>query len=221
MTTPDPHAPSEHILRKALANRTAGFVGVVGGAADAQSCIPIRLLFSDSALNCHVDVTSLDQPPLKHPNGVVNGEDGKLLPEHSMYLLPPAAPEVCPFAQGGHCTPYNYLNITLGNEEIGHLAFLPSLNKLQTLTPQRRSFPVISGKRQTDLQMELRLRGKPVRQHAGRPIYYVDLTLRNGTTLEKTLANARGTANRWFRSDRTAQGHPSRLRPQRLRSPQR
>jgi hypothetical protein len=219
MTIPDPHAPSEHILRRALANRTAGFVGVAGGAADAQRPIPIRLQFSDSELNCYADSTSLDQNPLKHPVGVGNGEDGKRPSEPGLPLLPPATPEACPFATEGHCSPYNHLNITLGNEEVGRLAFLPSLNN--TLSPKRRSFPVISGKRLACLQMELRLRGKPTRQPAGRPIYYVDLTIRSGTTLEKTLANARGTASRWFRSDRPGQNRLTRLRPRRLRSQQR
>jgi hypothetical protein len=197
MTIPSLNDPSEHILRRALVNRTAGFVGMAGGAAGAQRPVPIRLQFSNPELDCHADSPLLDQNALEHPVCVgSNGEDGKRPPEPGLPLLPPASPEACPLVPGGPCPPDNYLNVTLGNEEVGRLAFLPSLNSLRTLAPKLRSFPVISGKRLACLQMELRLRGKPARQNPGRPIYYVDLTLRSGTTLEKTLANARGTASR-------------------------
>jgi hypothetical protein len=200
-------------------NRTAGFVGVVGGATKAQRPFPIRLQFSDPALDCHADSTLLDQLSLESQMGVDSyGEDSKRLPEHNRLLLPPALPEACPFAPDGYCSPNDHLNITLGNEEVGRLAFLPSLNRLQTLPLKWRSFQIIAGKRLACLQMELRLRGKPVRQQTGIPIYYFDLTLRSGTMLENTLANARGTASRWFRADRPGQSRLARHRPRRLRS---
>jgi hypothetical protein len=201
MTIFSSNDPSKHILRRALANRTAGFIGVVS-TTDAQRRIPIRLQFSDPALNCQADVTLLDQNLLEH---LLVIDAGKRL----------SAPEVCPFTQGGHCPPYNHLSIILGNEEVGRLALIPSFNSRHSWTPQRRSFPVTAGKRLACLPIEIRLRGKPARQPAGRPIYYVDLTLRSGTTLENTLANARGTASRWFRADRPGQ---SRLRQRHLRN---
>jgi hypothetical protein len=220
MTIPYPEDPSEQTLSKALAKKNFGFVGVLGGVTNAQRRIPIRLQLNQPDFIL-ADSTVINKNTTRQLVYVGNGEDGKRPSEHGMPLLPPAAPEACPFAPDGHCSPYNYLNITLGNEEVGHLAFLPSLNRLQTLPLKRRSFQVISGKRLACLPIEIRLRGKPARQHAGRPIYYVDLTLRSGTTLEKTLANARGTASRWFRADRPRQGCLTRLRPRRRRTQQR
>jgi hypothetical protein len=223
MIIPDPDAPFEPILRRALANRTAGFVGVVGGATGAQRPLPIRLQFSDPALDGHVDFPLLDHNALAQPAYVgSNGENGKCSPESGLLLLPSTSPVACPFAAGGPCTPDNYLNIMLGNEHLGCFAFhSPSLNSLRALVSKRRSFQIISGKRLTCHQMEFRLRGKPTLQHAGRPIYYVDLTLRSGTSLEKTLANASGTASRWLRADRLGQSCMARRRPRRPHSLQR
>jgi hypothetical protein len=213
MTIPDPDAPFEHILHRALAKKTTGFVGVAG----AQRPLPIRLHFNSPALDCHADSTLFDQHSLESQMGIGSyGEDSKRPSEPDMPLVPSTSPAACPFARGGHCAFNNHLSITLDNEEVGCLAFIPSLNNFRTLASTQRAIPIISGKRLACQQMELRLRGKPARQHAGMPIYYVDLTIRSGTTLEKTLANARGTASRWFRSDRPGQGGLARVRPRRL-----
>ncbi|MCG5531712.1 hypothetical protein LRD18_12785, partial [Halorhodospira halochloris] len=48
----------------------------------------------------------------------------------------------------------------------------------------------VSGKRLACLPLELRIRGKSTRQSFGRPVFYVDLTLRQGWTLEETLTEA-------------------------------
>jgi hypothetical protein len=206
MTIPYPDYPFEPIFSRELAKRTASFVGVCGSAADAQCRIPIRLRLSEADFDCHADYTLLDRHTNRQPVCVGNGEHDKRPSEHGITSISPSSPETCPFAAGGPGHPCNYLNVTLGNEELGSFAFhSPGFNSLQTLAPKLRSFQVISGKRLACLKMELRLRGKPTRQNAGMPIYYVDITIRSGMTLEKTLANARGTASRWFRSDRPGQ----------------
>jgi hypothetical protein len=203
MTIPYPDDPSEPILRKALAKGTPDFVGVVGAASHIQHPIPIRLKFNKPELDRLTDAARLDRHLIEQPAGIHSNEP-------------------CPCTAGRHCLTDNPLSITLGNEEVGHLAFHPTgFNSLRTLSPQRRAFQVISGKRLACYRMELRLRGQPTRQHAGRPIYYADITLRPGTTLEKTLANARGTASRWFRADCPGQGHSIRLRQRCVRSQKR
>jgi hypothetical protein len=219
MITPNPHGPSEPILRRAVANRTAGFVGVAGGAAGAQHFLPIRLQFNECDLGCRADFILLDQHLVEPPVSTGNCE---LPSENSVPTLPPSSLQSCPLAAGGSCPPTHYLDVTLGDQDLGSFAFYRAgFHSLRTLVSKRRSIPVSAGNRQACHQMELRLRGKSARQPAGMPIYYVDLTIRSGTTLEKTLANARGTASRWFRSDRPGQSHLTRLRPRRLRSQQR
>lgn len=45
------------------------------------------------------------------------------------------------------------------------------------------------------MPLELRLRGKSTRQSRGTPIFYVDITLREGWTLEETLDEAKRLAD--------------------------
>ncbi|MGJ0485185.1 MAG: hypothetical protein ACR65R_11750 [Methylomicrobium sp.] len=221
MTIPYPDYLFERIFSRALAKRTVSFVGVCGNAVDAQRRIPIRLRLSEADFDSHADSTLLDRHTIGQPVCMVNGKASKNLTENGLPTLPPpSSPQTCPFAAEGPCHPCNYLNVTLGNEELGSFAFHSlDFNSLQTLASKLRSFQVISGKRLACLKMELRLRAKPTRQNLGRPIYYVDITIRSGTALEKTLANARGTASRWFRSDHPEQSRLARHRPRRFRSP--
>jgi hypothetical protein len=51
-----------------------------------------------------------------------------------------------------------------------------------------------SGNHLACLALELRLRGKSIRQSLGTPIYYVDITLWGGTSLKQTLVEAKATA---------------------------
>jgi hypothetical protein len=220
MTIAYPEYPFERIFSSELAKRKTSFVGVCGSAADTQRRIPIRLRLSEADFDCHADSTLLDRHTIGQPVCMVSGKASKNPTENCSSTLPSlSSSETCPFAAGGPCHPCNYLNVTLGNEELGSFAFhSPGFNSLQTLASKRRSFQIISGKRLACLKMELRLRRKPTRENAGMPIYYVDITIRSGMTLEKTLANARGTASRWFRSDRPGQCRSARLRQRRLRS---
>jgi hypothetical protein len=51
----------------------------------------------------------------------------------------------------------------------------------------------ISGDRLACLPLELRLRGKSTRQSHGSPIFYVDITVRSGLSIEAALQHARET----------------------------
>jgi hypothetical protein len=53
-------------------------------------------------------------------------------------------------------------------------------NSIRTLAARLAYFKAISGNRLACLPLELRLRGKSTRQSRGTPIYYVDITLREG-----------------------------------------
>ena len=52
-------------------------------------------------------------------------------------------------------------------------------------------FQAISGNRLAYLPLELRLRGKSTRQSMNTPIYYVDLTVRSGVSVEEALTEAK------------------------------
>ncbi|MEX7116609.1 hydrolase or metal-binding protein, partial [Pseudomonas aeruginosa] len=63
-------------------------------------------------------------------------------------------------------------------------------NSIRTLATRLHYFQAISGNRLACLPLELRLRGKSTRQSHGAPIFYVDLTVRNGIDMADALQQA-------------------------------
>ncbi|MDT4864709.1 hypothetical protein FQZ97_994780 [compost metagenome] len=64
-------------------------------------------------------------------------------------------------------------------------------NSIRTLAARLKYFQAISGNRLACLALELRLRGKSTRQSHGTPIFYVDITLRSGMSVEENLLAAK------------------------------
>ena len=122
-----------------------------------------------------------------------DGERCRRRTSEGMTTLPCPAPEGCELAAGGACKPYGRLNVVLGEQDdpLGSFIFRTTgFNSIRTLTARLSYFRAVSGNRLACLPLELRLRGKSTRQSYGRPIFYVDLTVRAGWTLEETLAEA-------------------------------
>lgn len=154
--------------------------------------IPVRLLFNDPDLNLRADYTWFDRTTGR-PRCVGNGEQCRRHTEEGIKTMPCPSPEGCPLAQGGACKPYGRFNLSIGDEDpLGSFIFRTTgFNSIRTLAARLRYFQAISGNRLSCLPLELRLRGKSTRQSLGTPIYYVDLTVRSGTTIEAALAEAR------------------------------
>lgn len=203
MTIHCPHCQSERITTREIIKISDSFVGVIGSAVRGtnrpQHRIPIRLRFNRPDL--HVPLFDRNNT---QQLGIAHGKTDQRESEQDVTMASYPASELCPFAVGGNCPPSGHLNVKLGGEPLGCFVFrIPSVTILRTLLPRRRSLPAQVGKRGACLPLELRLRDKSISQRQDAGIYYADLTLRSGRTLEKTLANARGTASRWFRSDRS------------------
>ncbi|MGR5262353.1 hydrolase or metal-binding protein, partial [Vibrio astriarenae] len=64
-------------------------------------------------------------------------------------------------------------------------------NSIRTLAARLHYFSAASGNLLACLALELKLRGKSTTQSYRAAIYYVDLGVRAGTTLESTLMEAR------------------------------
>lgn len=154
--------------------------------------IPIRLLFNEPDLNFRADY-SLFNRNTGRPLCVGNGETCKRQSEEGIKSLPCPSPDGCALAKGGNCKPYGRLNVSISDDDpLGTFVFRTTgFNSIRTLAARLQYFQAISGDRLACLQLELRLRGKSTRQSLGTPIYYVDLTLRAGMTLEEALADAR------------------------------
>ncbi len=154
--------------------------------------IPIRLLFNDPSLNFRAEYSYFDRTTGR-PVCVGNGEFCRRQSDEGVEQFSCPSPEACSMASGGNCKPYGRLNVALGDDDpLGSFVFRTTgFNSIRTLAARLQYFQAISGNRLACLPLELRLRGKSTRQSHGTPIYYVDITLRHGMTLESALSQAK------------------------------
>ena len=158
--------------------------------------LPIRLLFNDPDLNLRAEYALFDRQTAR-PLCVGDGEQCKRRTRDGMETLPCPSPDLCPLAAGGACKPYGRLNVLIGEDDpLGSFIFRTTgFNSIRTLAARLAYFKAISGNLLACLPLELRLRGKSTRQSRGTPIFYVDITLREGWTLEDTLTEAQRLAD--------------------------
>ncbi len=164
--------------------------------------IPIQLIFNKPELNLRAEYCLFDRQSGR-PTCVGNGETCQRHSPQGVEILPCPSPDACDLAQG-YCKPYGRLNVLVkpqsndsnhnesDNDPISSFIFRTSgFNSIRTLSSRLSYFHALSGNRLAYLPLALKLRGKSTRQSYGHPIYYVDLTLRKGMSLEATLLEAR------------------------------
>ncbi|MFM0526445.1 phage capsid protein [Paraburkholderia strydomiana] len=154
--------------------------------------IPVRFLFADPDLNLRAEYSCFDRETGR-PVCVGNGETCRRAGDGGVEELPCPAPDNCTFGQGGACKPYGRLNVLIGDEdEMGSFIFrTTSYNSIRTLTARLRYFAAVSGNLLACLPLELKLRGKSTTQSYRSAIYYVDLGVRAGSSLEAAITEAR------------------------------
>ncbi|MEZ2309901.1 phage capsid protein [Paraburkholderia sp. RCC_158] len=154
--------------------------------------IPVRFLFNDADLNLRAEYSCFDRENGR-PVCVGNGETCRRAGDGGIAELPCPSPDGCAFGQGGACKPYGRLNVLIGNEdEMGSFIFrTTSYNSIRALAARLHYFNAVSGNLLACLPLELKLRGKSTTQSYRSAIYYVDLGVRSGSTLEAAIADAR------------------------------
>ncbi|MBC2690259.1 hydrolase or metal-binding protein [Pseudomonas kielensis] len=154
--------------------------------------IPIRLLFNEPELNFRADYNLFDRNTGR-PLCVGDGETCKRLTKDGIQSLPCPSPDGCSLAQGNTCKPYGRLNVVIGDDDpLGSFVFRTTgFNSIRTLAARLQYFSAISGNRLACLPLELRLRGKSTRQSHGTPIFYVDITVRSGLSMDDALLAAK------------------------------
>lgn len=155
--------------------------------------IPVRLLFNDPSLNLRADYSLFDRTTGR-PVCVGNGETCRRTGKEGVASLPCPGPDACAFSQGA-CKAYARLNVVVGEGEDDALGSFvlrtTSFNTIRTLAARLEYFSAVSGGLLACLPLELRLRGKSTTMSYGTPIYYVDLVVRSGLTLEQAIVEAR------------------------------
>lgn len=154
--------------------------------------IPIRLMFNEPDLNFRADYSLFDRTTGR-PLCIGNGETCKRLTKDGIQSLTCPSPEGCSLTQGNACKPYSRLNVVIGDDDpLGSFVFRTTgYNSIRILAARLHYLEAISGNRLACLPLELRLRGESTRQSHGTPIFYVDITVRSGLSLEDALLEAK------------------------------
>ena len=154
--------------------------------------IPVRMIFNDPDLNLRAEYTLFDRQTGR-PVCVGNGETCQRLTNQGVEQHPCPSPDLCPLAQGGHCKPYGRLHVNLDeSDEFGTFIFRTTgFNSIRTLAARLNYYHAASGGLLSCLPLQLILRGKSTTQSYRQPVYYVDLTLREGISLNEAIMQAK------------------------------
>lgn len=154
--------------------------------------IPVRMLFDDPELNLRAEYTLFDRQTGR-PVCIGDGETCQRRTANGVEQHPCPSPDLCPLAQGGQCKPYARLYVNLDEQdELGSFVLRTTgFNSIRTLTARLRYYHAAVNGLLSCLPLQLTLRGKSTSQSYGTPIYYVDLTLREGISLQQAIIEAK------------------------------
>ena len=158
--------------------------------------IPVRMLFNTPELNLRAEYTLFDRQTGR-PICVGNGEQCQRRTQNGVESLPCPSPENCPLGQNNNCKVFGRLYVNLDeSDELGSFIFRTTgYNSIRTLMARLSYFNAVSGGLLSNLPLQLTIRGKSTTQSYRTPIYFVDLTLRDGVTLKDAVQHARAIDN--------------------------
>ncbi|WP_336956180.1 hydrolase or metal-binding protein [Acinetobacter johnsonii] len=154
--------------------------------------IPVRMLFNDPELNLRAEYSLFDRQTGR-PVCIGNGETCQRLTNQGVEHHPCPSPDLCPLAQGELCKPYGRLYVNLDeSDEFGTFVFRTTgFNSIRTLAARLSYYQAASNGLLSCLPLQLTLRGKSTTQSYRTPVYYVDLTLREGIHLQEAIQIAK------------------------------
>jgi hypothetical protein len=154
--------------------------------------IPVRMIFNDPELNLRAEYSLFDRQTGR-PICVGNGQTCQRMTSQGVEQHPCPSPDLCPLGQGGHCKPYGRLHVNLDeSDEFGTFIFRTTgFNSIRTLAARLSYYHAASNGLLSCLPPQLTLRGKSTTQSYRQPVYYVDLTLRDGIHLQEAIQTAK------------------------------
>lgn len=155
--------------------------------------IPVKLLFNASDLNLRAEYSLFDKTTGR-PVCVGNGEIARGVTAEGIKEFPCPSPDGCTVGQKGGCKPYGRLNVQVEGQgdELGSFIFRTTgFNSIRTLTARLAYFEAVSNGNSRYLPLLLKLRGKSTTQSHRAPVFYVDLCLRDGVSLEEAVTQAK------------------------------
>ena len=153
--------------------------------------IPVRCLFNAPDLNLRAEYSCFDRASGR-PLCVGDGDQCKRVSQDGVETLPCPSPDQCAFGKDGFCKPYGRLHVQVGDgDDLGSFVFRTTgFNSIRTLSARLSYYQAVSGGLLSCLPLELKLRGKSTTQSYRQPIYYVDLVLRDGVSLQEAIIEA-------------------------------
>lgn len=159
--------------------------------------IPVRMLFNDTDLNLRAEYSAFDRQTGR-PLCVGDGEKARRVSAAGgTEEQPCAGPQFCPYAREHGCKLYGRLNVQVDGQgdELGSFIFRTTgYNSVRTLAARLQYFQALSGGNTRYLPLLLKLRAKTTTLSYQTPVYYVDLTLREGAELASTIRQAKDAA---------------------------
>ncbi len=154
--------------------------------------IPVRMIFNDPELNLRAEYSLFDRQTGR-PVCVGDGQTCQRLTNQGVEQHPCPSPDLCALAQGGRCMPYGRLHVNLDeSDEFGTFIFRTTgFNSIRTLAARLSYYHAASNGLLSCLPLQLILRGKSTTQSYRQPVYYVDLTLREGISLNEAIMQAK------------------------------
>ncbi|EOR09503.1 hypothetical protein F896_00995 [Acinetobacter genomosp. 15BJ] len=154
--------------------------------------IPVRMIFNDPELNLRAEYSLFDRQTGR-PVCIGNGETCQRQTNKGIEQHPCPSPDLCALAQGGNCKPFGRLHVNLNeSDELGTFIFRTTgFNSIRTLAARLSYYHAASNGLLSCLPLQLTLRGKSTTQSYRTPVYYVDLTLRDGVNLEQAIQTAK------------------------------
>lgn len=154
--------------------------------------IPVRMIFNDPELNLRAEYTLFDRQTGR-PVCIGNGETCQRQTSQGIEQHPCPSPDLCPLAQGGNCKPFGRLHVNLDeSDELGTFIFRTTgFNSIRTLAARLSYYHAASNGLLSCLPLQLTLRGKSTTQSYRTPVYYVDLTLRDGVNFQQAIQMAK------------------------------
>lgn len=158
--------------------------------------IPVKVLFNSADLNLRAEYSLFDRTTGR-PVCVGNGETAKGVTENGIKDFPCPSPDGCEVGRKGGCKPFGRLNVQVdgqGDEMASFIFRTTGFNSIRTLSARLSYFEAVSGGTTRYLPLLLKLRAKSTTQSHRTPVYYVDLCLRDGVSLEEAVTQTRQAA---------------------------
>ena len=174
------HHPLDEVLRKASAEKKL-------------RALPVKVLFADPDLSLRAEYTAFNRQTGR-PVCAGNGQSCKRRTAEGLVTLPCPTPENCAVADDLGCKPYGRLNVQLEgqDDELGSFVFRTTgYNSIRTLAARLKYFQALAGAALPCLPLTLKLRAKSTTQSHRSAVYFVDIVVREGLSLEQALQQAR------------------------------